>query len=51
MFPTTKKAKVVKAGSMALKVVVLGVSGNIEEWELLEEDLCCINCHGFLEKP
>ena len=36
---------------MALKAIVPGVSGNIEERELLEEDLCYIGCHGFLKKP
>ena len=41
----------VKARAMALKAVVLGVPGNAEEQELLEEDLCHISCHGFFEKP
>ena len=36
---------------MALKVVVLGLQGNMEEEELLEEDLHRIGCQGFLEKP
>ena len=41
----------VKARAMALKAVVPGVPGNLKEGELLEEDLCRIGCHGFLEKP
>ena len=36
---------------MALRVVVLEVSGNAKERELLEEDLHRISCHGLLEKP
>ena len=51
MFIATESSKMVKAGAMALKAVVLGVLVNIEERELLEEDLHCISYHGFLEKP
>ena len=40
-----------KAGAMALEAVVRRVPGNVEEWDLLEEDLPPIDCHGFLEKP
>ena len=36
---------------MALKAVVPEVSGNVKERELLEEDLCRIECHGLVEKP
>ena len=35
---------------MVLKVVVLGLSSNTEEQELLEEDLHRIGCQRFLEK-
>ena len=47
----TRIVKMVKAGAMVFKVVVPGVSGNTKKQELLEEDLCLIGCHGFLEKP
>ena len=43
--------RMVKAGATALKVVVPGVPGNEKERELVQEDLCGIGCHGFLEKP
>ena len=41
----------VKAGAMALKIVVLGVPSNAKDRKLLEEDLCRIGCHGLMEKP
>ena len=41
----------VKAEAIASKTVVLGVSGDVEERELPEEDLRRISCHGILEKP
>ena len=41
-------ARMVKAGAMALKAVVLGVSKSVRGWELLEEDLRRIGCHGFM---
>ena len=51
MFPAKGITKTMKTGAMALKAVVPRVLGNLEEWELLEEDLCRIDCHGFFEKP
>ena len=36
---------------MALKVVVPGVPKSVRDWELLEEDLWWIGCHGFMGKP
>ena len=44
-------AKMVRAGAMALKVVVPGLLSNAKEWELLEEDLRRIGYHRLLEKP
>ena len=41
----------VKAGAMALKVVVLGVPKNAKDWKHLEEDLRRIGCHGLMGKP
>ena len=41
----------VKAGAMALKAVVLGVSKSAKDRELLEEDLRWIECHGLNGKP
>ena len=41
----------IKTRAMALKAIVPRVPENIEEQQLLEEDLCRIGCHGFLEKP
>ena len=41
----------VKVGAMAFKALASGFLENVEERELLEEDLCHINRHGFLEKP
>ena len=43
--------KMVKAGAMALKAVVLGVPKSVRDRELLEEDLRRIGCHGFTGKP
>ena len=43
--------KMVKAGAMALKAVVLGVPKSVRDRELLEEDLRQIGCHGFAGKP
>ena len=43
--------KMVKAGAMALKVVVPGVPKSVRDRELLEEDLRRIGCHGFAGKP
>ena len=40
-----------KAGAMALKAVVPGVSKSVRDRELLEEDLRRIGCHGFIERP
>ena len=40
-----------KAGAMALKAVVPSVSKSARDWELLEEDLRRIGCHGFMERP
>ena len=44
-------ARMVKAGAMALKAVVPGVSKSVKDQELLEEDLRRIGCHGFLDRP
>ena len=44
-------ARMVKAGAMALKVVVLGVPKSVKDRELLEEDLRQIGCHRFLDRP
>ena len=41
----------VKVGAMALKAVVLGVPRSAKDRELLEEDLCRIECHGLMGKP
>ena len=41
----------VKAGAMALKVVVPGIPKSLRDWELLEEDLRRIGCHGFMRRP
>ena len=44
-------ARMVKAGAMVLKAVVLGMPKSVKDRELLEEDLRRIGCHGFIEKP
>ena len=44
-------AKMVKTGAMALKAVVLRLSSNAKERELLEEDLRRIGCHRLMVKP
>ena len=44
-------AGMVKAGAMALKTVVPGVSKSVRDQELLEKDLQRIGCHGFMGKP
>ena len=44
-------ARMVKAGAMALKVVVPSVPKSVRDRDLLEEDLRQIGCYGFLEKP
>ena len=44
-------ARMVKAGAMALKAVVPGMPKSVKDWELLEEDLWRIGCHGFIGKP
>ena len=41
----------VKAGAMALKMVVPGVPKNTKDRELLEEDLRRIKCHGLMGRP
>ena len=41
----------VKAKAMAFKAVVPGVPKSAKDWELLEEDLRRIGCHGLMEKP
>ena len=41
----------VKAGTMALKVVVPGIPKSARDQELLEEDLQRIGCHRFMGKP
>ena len=41
----------VKAGAMALKAVVPGIPKSARAWELLEEDLWRIGCHGLMGKP
>ena len=43
--------RMVKAGAMALKVVVPGVPKSVRDRELLEEDLQRIGCHRFMGKP
>ena len=44
-------ARMVKAGVMALKAVVLSMSKSVKDRELLKEDLRRIGCHGFIRKP
>ena len=44
-------ARMVKAGAMALKAVVPGISKSAKDRELLEEDLQQIGCYGFMGKP
>ena len=44
-------ARMVKARAMALKAVVPGIPKSVKDRELLEEDLRCIGCHGFLDRP
>ena len=51
MSPATEIVKMVKVGAMALKAIVPGVLGNVDERELLKEDLYRIGCHRILEKP
>ena len=41
----------VKAGAMALKVVVPGLPRSVKDRGLLEEDLRQIECHSLMEKP
>ena len=41
----------VKAGATALKAVVPGIPKSARDWELLEEDLRWIGCHGFMGRP
>ena len=41
----------VKASAMAFKTVVPGIPKSVKDWELLEEDLRWIGCHGLMEKP
>ena len=36
---------------MALKAVVPGVPKSVKDRELLEEDLQCIGCQGFMGRP
>ena len=43
--------RIVKAGAMALKAVVPGISKSAKDRELLEEDLRRIGCHGLMGKP
>ena len=40
----------VKAGAMALKAMVPRVPKSAKDWELLEEDLRWIGCHGLMGK-
>ena len=44
-------ARMVKAGAMALKAVVLSIPKTVKDRKLLEEDLRRIGCHEFLGKP
>ena len=48
---SSSAARMVKAGAMALKVVVLGIPKSAKDRELLEKDLRRIGCHGLIEKP
>ena len=48
---SSSAAKMVKAGAMALKAVVLGISKSAKDRELLEEDLWQIGCHNLMGKP
>ena len=41
----------VKVGAMVLKAMVPGVLSNAKKRELLEEDLCGIECHELMGKP
>ena len=43
--------RMVKAGAMALKVVVPGIPKSAKDRELLEEDLRQIGCHGLMGNP
>ena len=54
MFESNKSssaAKMMKAGAMALKMVVPGIPKSAKDRELLEEDLRQIRCHGLMKKP
>ena len=51
VFESNRLAEMVKARAMALKAVVLGIPKSANDWELLEEDLQRIGCHGLMEKP
>ena len=48
---TFSVARMMKAGAMALKVVVPGIPKSAKDRELLEEDLRQIRCHGLMGKP
>ena len=43
--------EMVKAGAMALKMVVPGVPKSVKDQKLLEEDLKQIGCHGLMGRP
>ena len=47
----TFTTRMVKAGAMALKAMVLGVPKSARDRELLEEDLQRIGCHRFMGRP
>ena len=44
-------ARMVKAGRMVLKAVVLGIPKSAKDRELLEEDLRRIGCHDLMGNP
>ena len=48
---TFSVARMVKAGAMALKVVVSGIPKSAKDRKLLEEDLRRIRCHDLMGKP
>ena len=47
---TFSVARMMKAGAMALKAVVTGISKTAKDQELLEEDLRRIGCRSLMEK-
>ena len=46
-----RSIEMVKAGAMALKVVISEVPKSAKDRELLEKDLRRIGCYGLMGKP